>query len=392
MNHYFWTSSLLLFAAVQYSAVAFKIPGLSSSSSSSSINRTPPARGPAANAGGHRGPESEYMGPVFIIRELDKDKGEYDAFVTTGGIQEVRPPPMSDRSLPPQHGKPSAARDDEDAEHFGVLVTPETVKRLDRDEKLRASSINVTMAVLLSAASSRMPWLLVLHRKQYPHLFEYQQQQPQHQYQVHPPQQQQQQPHPQQQSQQYQQQHQQQQQQQQLPQYLQPAQSDSVQVDSGVPGLQHPQIPQRRRYQMDRQRRAILYSSPDDSRAPLTMAFEQELLSTMCYNFVRDYYSSPKPSSSEQSPRLPITLVDADYGRGEDRREREPEPEQYVRYRPDVYLDADAYAAAATAPSGREQQSPPQPQPQLSQTSSTVRPEERSDGIVVGMEIPKRVS
>lgn len=320
------------------------------------------------------------MGPVFIIRELDKDKGEYDAFVTTGGIQEVRPPPMSDRSLPPQHGKPSVARDDEDAEHFGVLVTPETVKRLDRDEKLRASSINVTMAVLLSAASSRMPWLLVLHRKQYPHLFEYQQQQPQHQYQVHPPQQQQHQPHQQHQPQQYQQQ---QQQQQQLPQFLQPAQSDSVQVDSGVAGLQHPQIPQRRRYQMDRQRRAILF---DDSRAPLAMAFEQQLLSTMCYNFVRDYYSSPKTSV----PRLPIALVDSDYGRGEDRREREPEPEQYARYQPDVYLDADAYAVAATAPSGHEQQSPPQPQPQ--QTSSTVQPEEQSDGVIVGMEIPKRVS
>ncbi|KAL4107415.1 hypothetical protein QTP88_017758 [Uroleucon formosanum] len=384
MNHYFWASSLLLFAAVQYSAVAFKIPGLSSGSSS--INRTPPVRGPATNAGGHRGPESEYMGPVFIIRELDKDKGEYDAFVTTGGIQEVRPPPMSDRSLPPQHSKPSAARDDEDAEHFGVLVTPETVKRLDHDEKLRVASINVTMAVLLSAASSRMPWLLVLHRKQYPHLFEYQQQQPQHQYQVHPQQQQQHQPHQQQQPQQY---PQQQQHQQQQPQYLQPAQSESVQVDSGMPGLQHPQIPQRRRYQMDRQRRSILHSSPDDSRTPLMMAFEQQLLSTMCYNFVRDYYSSPaaqKPSSAEQLPRLPIALVDTDYGRSEDRREREPEPEQYGRYQQGVYLDTDAYAAAATAPS--EQQSPPQPQP----TSSTVRPEERSDGVVVGMEIPKRVS
>ncbi|XP_022183178.1 putative mediator of RNA polymerase II transcription subunit 26 [Myzus persicae] len=388
MNHYFWASSLLLFAVVQYAA-AFKIPGLSSSSSSSSINRTPPVRGPANNAGGHRGHESEYMGPVFIIRELDKDKGEYDAFVTTGGIQEVRPPPMSDRSLPPQHSKPSAARDDEDAEHFGVLVTPETVKRLDRDEKLKMSSINVTMSVLLSAASSRMPWLLVLHRKQYPHLFEYQQQQPQQQYQVHSPQQQpHQQPHPQQYHQQQPQQYQQQ-----VPPFLQPAQSDSVQVDSGVPGLQNPQIPQRRRYQTDRQRRAILYSSPDDSRAPLTMAFEHQLLSTMCYNFVRDYYSSPaqQMSSAELSPRLPIALADPEYGRGEDRREREPEPEQYGRYRQDVYLDADAYAAAATAPSGRVPHSPPQPQPQP-QTSSTVRPEERSDGVVVGMEIPKRVS
>jgi len=323
------------------------------------------------------------MGPVFIIRELDKDKGEYDAFVTTGGIQEVRPPPMSDRSLPPQHSKPSAARDDEDAEHFGVLVTPETVKRLDRDEKLRASSINVTMAVLLSAASSRMPWLLVLHRKQYPHLFEYQQQQPQQQYQMHSPQQHQ--AHQQQQQQQYQQQ---------MPQFLQPVQSDTVQIDSGVPGLQHPQIPQRRRYQTDRQRRSILYSSsPDDSRAPMTMAFEQQLLSTMCYNFVRDYYSSPaqQTSSVEQSPRLPIALADSEYVRGEDRREREPEPEQYGRYRQDVFLDADAYAAAATAPLGRAQHSPPQPQP-LPLTSSTVRPEEQSDGVVAGMEIPKRVS
>ncbi|KAL5236194.1 hypothetical protein ACI65C_003604 [Semiaphis heraclei] len=373
MNH-FWASSLMLFAVVQYSAVAFKIPGLSSSSSSSSsINRTPPVRGPANNAGGHRGPESEYMGPVFIIRELDKDKGEYDAFVTTGGIQEVRPPPMSDRSLPPQHGKPSAARDDEDAEHFGVLITPETVKRLDRDEKFRMSYVNVTMSVLLWAASSRMPWLLVLHRKQYPHLFEYQQQQPQHQqYQVHSPQQQQHQPHQQQQPQQYQQQ---------MPPFLQPVQSDAVQVDSGVPGLQNPQIPQRRRYQTDRQRRAVLYSSPDD------------LLSTMCYNFIRDIYSAPirQTSIAEQSPRMPIALSDAENGRGEEQREREPEPEQYGRYRQDVYLDANAYAAAATAPSGRAQHMPQQPQP-LPLTSSTVLPEEQSAGVVAGMEIPKRVS
>ncbi|XP_060854514.1 putative uncharacterized protein DDB_G0294196 [Rhopalosiphum padi] len=369
MNHYYWASSLLLLFAVVQHSDAFKIPGLSSGGSN---NRPPPPAGNRASnvGGGHRGPESEYMGPVFIIRELDKDKGEYDAFVTTGGIQEVRPPPMSDRSLPPQQGKPSATREDEDAEHFGVLVTPETVKRLDRDEKLRMSSVNVTMAVLLSAASSRMPWLLVLHRKQYPHLFEYQQQQPSqsHQY-LQAPQPQQQ--HQQQQQQQYQQQQQQ---------YLQPVQSEAVQTDGSIPaGVQHPQIPQRRRYQMDRQRRSILYS--DDSRAP-PMPFEHQLLSTMCYNFVRDYYSA------EQSPpRLPIALADsADYA--DDR--RQPEPEPYGRYRQDGYLDANAYAAAATAtgPSGRAQKSQP-PQP----FSSTVRPEEQqSDGVVVGMTIPKRVS
>ncbi|XP_025205804.1 uncharacterized protein LOC112602093 [Melanaphis sacchari] len=371
MKHYYWASSLLLFAVVQYSAVAFKIPGLSSSSS----NRSPPPtagnRATAANVGGHRGPESEYMGPVFIIRELDKEKGEYDAFVTTGGIQEVRPPPMSDRSLPPQHGgnhQTAGNRDDEDAEHFGVLVTPETVKRLNGDEKLRASSINVTMAVLLSAASSRMPWLLVLHRKHYPHLFEYQQQQPSqpHQYQVqHPPHQQQ----------QYQQQ-----------QYLQPAQSDTVQTD-GVPGLQNPQIPQRRRYQADRQRRSVLQY--DDART--LMAYENQLLSTMCYNFVRDYYSAEQPPSR----RLPIALADvADYG---DDRRQPPEPEHYGRYRQDVFLDADAYAAAATAgPSNRIQKSsqPPLPQP-VSSSMTADRPGEEqqsADGLVDGMTIPKRVS
>ncbi|CAH1726614.1 unnamed protein product [Aphis gossypii] len=389
MNHYYWASSLLLFAVVLNSAVAFKIPGLSSGGNSGSINRSPPPpgnRAPTANAGGHRGPESEYMGPVFIIRELDKDKGQYDAFVTTGGIQEVRPPPMSDRSLPPQQqGKPSAVRDDEDSEHFGVLVTPETVRRLDRDEKLKASSINVTMSVLLSAASSRMPWLLVLHRKQYPHLFEYQQQQPSqshHQYQAQQPQHQQ-------------QQHQQQQQQyQQPPQYLQPVQSEAVQADV-IPGLQHPKVPQRRRYQTDRQRRSMLYAA-DDSGAP-PMPFEHQLLSTMCYNFVRDYYSS------EQSPpRLPIALADVSAVYGDDR--RQPEAEQYGRYRQDVYLDADAYAAAATAtgPSGRVQKSQPPPPSSPAQQSppvetvATIRPEEeqqqQSDGVIVGMTIPKRIS
>lgn len=119
------------------------------------------------------------------------------------------------------------------------------------------------------------------------------------------------------------------------------------------------------------------------------MAFEHQLLSTMCYNFVRDYYSSPVQQTAEQSPLpgLPIALADAEYA--EDRRERlqpEPEPEQYGRYRQDVYLDANAYAAAATATSGRAQQSPPTP--------SAVRPEEQSDGggVVADMAIPKRVS
>lgn len=84
----------------------------------------------------NKGADGEYMGLVFIIRELNKEKGEYDAFITTGGIQEVKPPapipnngagghaPPSTvvQSLQSQQQKLAAAtfvKDDEDSEYFG---------------------------------------------------------------------------------------------------------------------------------------------------------------------------------------------------------------------------------------------------------------------------------
>lgn len=250
------------------------------------------------------------MGPVFIIRELNKENGEYDAFITTGGIQEVKPPkpipnngpgglhapPPTPAQFPQHHQqKPTAAvKDDEDSEYFGVLVTPDTVKQLDYQS---TPAVNVSLSVLLAAASSRMPWLLVLRRRNYPQLFE-----PQSHHQ----------------------------QQQQQPTSV----SQATAVPLGIPGMQ---IPQRRRYYADRQRRGLYLSPRTEEEERFPLLFERELLSTMCYNFVRDY------ASSGGTPALPIALSEPDEVRGE------PEPE--------VFIDANAYAAAATT-AGSERAEP----------------------------------
>lgn len=334
----------------------------------SSGSRSPPASNKAAG-GGHKGADGgEYVGPVFIIRELNKEAGEYDAFITTGGIQEVKPPQHQQQHPNQKHTNqqhanqqhanqyhlnplqyanvqhpnlqhpnlqhqnqqqqqqhqdqqqqqqdPSAAsKEVEDSEYFGVLVTADTVKALNHP---KTASINVSVSVLLTASSSRMPWLLVLHRKDYPHLFEYQQQE------------------------------------QQKP---GAAQDQQQQQQPGIPGMQ---VPQRRRYYSDRQRRG-LYSQavnggypsgwsprseqdetdgePERFAAPLL--FERELLSTICYNFARD---------TEEGREL-----------------------RSETYRTGPVFDANAYAAAVapTAPSTSPQPAVPENLP---------------------MDVPKRVS
>lgn len=290
-------------------------------------SRTPSSKGP-----NNKGADGEYTGPVFIMRELNKEKGEYDAFITTGGIQEVKPT-QGGRAPPHGHQKPATVRGDaEDAEYFGMLVTPETVRTLDYPS---TAGVNVSLSTLLVAASSRMPWLLVLRRADYPQLFEYQHQ---------------------------------------------PAAATAVPPVPPVvvPGMQ---IPQRRRYYVgDSRQRRGLYLAPygqradaDDEYEPtpgrtFPPAFERQLLSTMCYNFVRDY------TSAGDLPRLPIALA-------------EPEAATAAaghRHRDDrgqVFIDADAYAAAAFRDAPTPASVTSRPDDQQQQPSSSVQ-----------MTVPKRVS
>lgn len=271
------------------------------------------------------------MGPVFIIRELDKDAELYDSFITTGGIQEVRPPaPLATAKGhgvvgQQQHNRPGA---DEDSEYFGVLVTPETVRQVRFPKEVH---INVSMSALLNAASSRMPWLLVLRRSSHAELLmggggggdSPQQQQQQRPGAASPTQQQQ-----------------------------RPAgQADPV--AAGIsPSMM--QIPQRRRYygSEGRRRRSVDYrfgrlsmpAADEPATRTVPLVSERELLSTMCYNFAREYYYLERP-------------VD------------EPDDRREVR------IDVDAYAAAATASAEPAQPPPP------------------SDGdLPVQMTVPKRVS
>lgn len=280
---------------------------------------------PGAAAGNQRG---EYMGPVFIIRELDKVDGQYDAFVTTGGIQEVRRP----TTHPGYQQNPSAGayrEPDEDSEYFGVLVTADTVRLLGYPDSV---AINVSLPVLLTAVSSRMPWLLVLRRKDYPQLFEYQQQQQR------PP----------------------------------PAQQQPQQPQLAVPGSM--QIPQRRRYHPDRDRRdmsAAYAAGGYDWDAAVDgeygrgrtapVGFERQLLSTMCYNFVREY-----SAGGGKAHGLPFASVAPG-----------PDGEQEDRSHVDgLAFDYDAYTRAAAA----------------DLFATTPSPPEQSTSEPVMISVPKRVS
>ncbi|XP_050424812.1 uncharacterized protein LOC126835953, partial [Adelges cooleyi] len=201
-------------------------------------------------------------GPVFIIKELDKDKSEYEAFVTNGGIQEVRSAmgpqaQQQQQQQPPQSGAPgspsSFVKDtEEDTEYFAVLITPETVAQL---QFAKSAQIQVPVSVLLVAVSSKLPWLMVLRRKSYPQFFEYQQQQ---------------------------------------------------QLPAGVlpqPGGGGPL--QRRRF-YDRHRRGLLFGQQqdeDEMTRLVPLIFEGEMLSTMCYNFIQDYVTAGK------LPRVPVSVA-----------------------------------------------------------------------------------
>lgn len=273
----------------------------------------------------------EYTGPVFIIRELDGEKAEYDAFITTGGIQEVRGPANGNGGGPNQQQqamKPTAA-EDEDTKYFGVLVTTDTVRQLNVS---KSSAINVQLSVLLTAVSSRMPWLLVLHRKNYPHLFEFADVEQQQRQQLHAPQ---------------------------------------AASAGGIPNMQ---IPQRRRYfSSERQRRGLVFDDgrPAAAAAVVPLAFERELMSTMCYNFLRDFVPPPATASTDYG-----------YDYNDARGDR------------DIVFDANAYAREAVK---RVQQQPaaaasstvqPQPQPQ---SQPQPQPSDVDDEQAVKMAIPKRV-
>lgn len=310
--------------------------GLSSIGGQSSAG--PPGRMAAAsNAGPPHKSNGEYMGPVFIIRELDKDQELYDSFITTGGIQEVKPlgatfrgPSYAAAAGPP---KAAAGKPEEDSEYFGVLVTSDTVGQIKFPPTL---FLNVSMSTLLKVVSSRMPWLLVLRRNSHTDLQigETSQQQKQ-------------------------------QQQQQTSQQQQQA-APSPLTDSGFPGMRM-EIPQRRRYYSpgDRQRRGADFRSfgrplPDvdvsDSRVS-----ERELLSTMCYNFARELGHPQRllPFMADSS-----VFQDAGY--------REP-----------VHLDVDAYTAAALRYESSSPPPPPQQQVQQQQQSN--------DETSVQMVVPKRI-
>lgn len=244
------------------------------------------------------------MGPVFIIRELNKEKGEYDAIVTTGGIQEVRPWPTSPGAQQPPAGQKPAeaggggAKNLEDSEYFSMLVTPETVKTLDYPS---TTTMNVSLSTLLMAASTRMPWLLVLRRENYPELF-----------------------HP------------------------KDRPAPVIVAAAGFPAAQQP--PQRRRYST-RQRRGLYLSPPyapyhhqqqQQQHYADHTSFEHQLLSTMCYNFVRDY-----ASSGHHLPRLPIALAEPDASDG-------PSTVAAETFQPDTVQDGGDVDQQQSSPSAVE--------------------------------------
>lgn len=112
---------------------------------------------------------------MFIIREreprADNTETGYEAFVTTGGIHEIRPTSLAmaknNMDDPQVHSRDSNF-DAANSEHFGVVVNSETVGKLQLSNSLR---INVTLNSLLKAATSRMPWLLVLEREKFKEMF-----------------------------------------------------------------------------------------------------------------------------------------------------------------------------------------------------------------------------
>lgn len=120
----------------------------------------------------------DYKGQLFIIKEPRFDGlGEpFDAFVTTGGIQElsmardsvnhatVGLPELKAQRLPDSAAISAA----EHSEYFGVMVNSETVGHIKLPGLLR---INVTLSALIKVATSKMPWLLVLRRTKYKELF-----------------------------------------------------------------------------------------------------------------------------------------------------------------------------------------------------------------------------
>lgn len=286
-------------------------------------------RGAANGAGGHHKAGGEYMGPVFIVRELNSDEGVYDAFITTGGIQEAKPPQASVKSSAAgQQQRPGGLQSsaDEDPEYFGVLVTPETVRQLRIPKSV---FVNASLSMLLSAASSKMPWLLVLRRSSYGELM------------LGDPQKRPSSPAP------------------------QTAAEPAAAADPTggmLPGLM--QVPQRRRYYNPdvRQRRAADFrfgrplpgAADADAARIVPLMLERELLSTMCYNFARDNRQSPAMFAS------PRDGCDEDGSRGHR----------------DARIDVDAYAAAAA------RFVPPSEEPESPQPETAALP----------MTVPKRVS
>lgn len=107
-----------------------------------------------------------YRGQVFILRETDDAKSPFVAEIVNGGIEYVMPPPK----LPFNNyirKNDTVPEIQEDSEYFAVVVTPETLGDLPFSRSLH---IEVPLLLMLTGVSKRMPWILVLKRKNH---FEY---------------------------------------------------------------------------------------------------------------------------------------------------------------------------------------------------------------------------
>ena len=108
-----------------------------------------------------------YRGQVFILRETDDLKSPFVAEIVNGGIEMVLQPP---KQMPLNNyirKNDSLPEIQEDPEYFAVLVTTETAALA---ELPRTMVIEVPIVMLLTGITKRMPWVLVLKRKNH---FEY---------------------------------------------------------------------------------------------------------------------------------------------------------------------------------------------------------------------------
>lgn len=110
-----------------------------------------------------------YRGQVFILRETDDQKSPFVAEIVNGGIEMVlqvpRPmavPPPAAAAAGHSRVNESVPEVQEDPEYFAVLVTPETAAL---SQISRSMIIEVPLVMLLTGITKRMPWVMVLKRK-----------------------------------------------------------------------------------------------------------------------------------------------------------------------------------------------------------------------------------